>query len=82
MAHTTEVTLHLDRGACPSGSSEGSKDDSEGALWDIFRREDVIKLQEYLRGHHLEFMNNHCTPLKQVRIILHSYILFIHVNEL
>ncbi|XP_010688672.2 lysine-specific demethylase JMJ26 isoform X2 [Beta vulgaris subsp. vulgaris] len=72
LAHTTEVTLHLDRGACPSGSSEGSKDDSEGALWDIFRREDVIKLQEYLRGHHLEFMNNHCTPLKQVIHPIHD----------
>ncbi|KAL6279270.1 hypothetical protein ACE6H2_016151 [Prunus campanulata] len=37
---------------------EGSNEPEGGALWDIFRRQDVPRLQEYLR--HI-----HCCPLQQ-----------------
>ena len=37
-----------------------------GALWDIFRRVDVPKLQEYLKRHFREFRHTHCCPLSQV----------------
>ena len=38
-----------------------------GAVWDIFRRQDIPRLQEYLRKHHREFRHVHCSPVEQVK---------------
>ncbi|KAI3800334.1 hypothetical protein L1987_28424 [Smallanthus sonchifolius] len=53
----------------PSGS-EGKVVDTHGAQWDVFRREDVEKLVEFLRKYSSELNSSYCSPKKVVHPIL------------
>ncbi|TYH96091.1 hypothetical protein ES332_A12G154700v1 [Gossypium tomentosum] len=52
-----------------------------GAVWDIFRRQDVPKLQDYLKKHFWEFRYVHCCPVSQVFHPIHDQSFFLTMDH-
>eukprot|EP00270_Netrium_digitus_P005319 TRINITY_DN16992_c0_g1_i1.p1 TRINITY_DN16992_c0_g1~~TRINITY_DN16992_c0_g1_i1.p1 ORF type:complete len:312 (+),score=111.89 TRINITY_DN16992_c0_g1_i1:51-938(+) len=56
-----------------------------GALWDIFRREDVPKLRAFLRTHQTDFMHFNLQPVQTVSHEVHDQVFFLserHISAL
>ncbi|XP_073034272.1 lysine-specific demethylase JMJ27-like isoform X2 [Primulina eburnea] len=64
-------------GASVSGNVLECYRDNEGALWDIFRRQDVPKLEEYVKRHCKEFRHFFCNPLPQVVHPIHDQTVYL-----
>ncbi|KAK8521148.1 hypothetical protein V6N13_077265 [Hibiscus sabdariffa] len=52
-----------------------------GAIWDIFRRQDVPKLEDYLKRHFREFRYVHCRPVSQVFHPIHDQSFFLTMDH-
>lgn len=65
----------------PDSPLDGYTEENGSALWDIFRREDVPKLQEYLLKHSEEFRHTYCCPVDQVFHVIHDQTFYLTLEH-
>ncbi|CAM0146286.1 unnamed protein product [Urochloa decumbens] len=66
-----EIGIYLEQKDDTAPFVEGNQSEG-GALWDIFRREDVSKLHDYVIKHAKEFRHCNYEPVKQVAHPIHD----------
>ncbi|CAN6271130.1 unnamed protein product [Urochloa humidicola] len=67
-----EISIYLEPKDDEAPFVEGNQSEGGGALWDIFRREDVSKLHDYVMKHAKEFRHCNYEPVTQVAHPIHD----------
>ncbi|KAJ4905536.1 Transcription factor jumonji (jmjC) domain-containing protein [Raphanus sativus] len=62
-------------------NGNASESSNGGAVWDIFRREDVPKLAEYLKRHKHEFHHLYNEPVESVIHPIHDQSMFLNESQ-
>ncbi|KAJ0877596.1 putative transcription factor C2H2 family [Helianthus annuus] len=86
---TVNVLTHAKSGVITSTKLNKTKkvkekhgDAMEGiALWDVFHRQDVAKLEEFLRNHTAEFRHTDCLSVEQVFHPIHDRTFYLNVEH-
>nr|KAJ0225078.1 hypothetical protein LSAT_V11C100017530 [Lactuca sativa] len=55
--------------------------EEEGALWDIFRRQDIPKLEKYLWNHSSDLMHADCLAFEKIVHPIHDRIFYLNIEH-
>ncbi|KAL7601245.1 hypothetical protein Lser_V15G23162 [Lactuca serriola] len=78
---TSEKVVLKKQKETPGIYVDGSDLGEEGDVWDIFRREDTPKLQEYLKKHFREFKDDFGRPLQEVIHPIHDQTFYLTMEH-